>query len=81
MYFNINYFSIQEEKTSDCTILEGKFLTPFEIYLPGLVPQIAQDAHFQIILPLKWRDEAFKPMCVHLAGTGDHVRNIFFISI
>jgi hypothetical protein len=52
--------------------LEGKFVTPLELYLPGLVPKVAQDAHFQIILPLKWKDEDFKPVCLHLAGTGDH---------
>lgn len=62
----------KEELTSDCKILEGKFKTPLEIYLPGLVPDVVQNAHFQILLPLKWNDERFKPMCIHLAGTGDH---------
>ena len=64
---------VKDELTSDCRILEGKFTTPLEIYLPGTVPEVAQDAHFQIILPLKWKDERFKPICIHLAGTGDHV--------
>lgn len=45
-----------------------------ELYLPGLVPKESIEAHFQVILPLKWRDEKYKPICVHLAGTGDHVR-------
>lgn len=62
----------KEELLSDCKILEGKFVTPLEIYMPGLVPDVAQTAHFQIVLPLKWNDERFKPMCIHLAGTGDH---------
>lgn len=62
----------KEELTSDCKILEGKFKTPLEIYLPGLVPDVVQNAHFQILLPLKWNDERYKPMCIHLAGTGDH---------
>uniref|UniRef100_A0AAG5CXB4 Protein ABHD18 n=1 Tax=Anopheles atroparvus TaxID=41427 RepID=A0AAG5CXB4_ANOAO len=62
----------KEELHSDCKILEGKFITPLEIYLPGLVPDVAQNAHFQIVLPLKWNDERFKPICIHLAGTGDH---------
>lgn len=62
----------KEETTSDCKILEGKFKTPLEIYLPGLVPDVVQDAHFQILLPNKWNDERYKPMCIHLAGTGDH---------
>lgn len=62
----------QDEKTSDCRIIEGKFTTPLERFLPGLVPKIVQDAHFQILLPLKWNDEDYKPVCLHLAGTGDH---------
>lgn len=62
----------KEEETADCKILEGKFVTPLEIYLPGLVPDVVQNAHFQILLPHKWNDERFKPMCIHLAGTGDH---------
>lgn len=44
-----------------------------ELYLPGLVPKAAQEAHFQLLLPLKWPDDNFKPVCVHFAGTGDHV--------
>uniref|UniRef100_A0A182K1W4 Protein ABHD18 n=1 Tax=Anopheles christyi TaxID=43041 RepID=A0A182K1W4_9DIPT len=62
----------KEEIHSDCKILEGKFISPLEIYMPGLVPDVAQHAHFQILLPLKWNDERYKPICIHLAGTGDH---------
>uniref|UniRef100_A0A182Y4L2 Uncharacterized protein n=1 Tax=Anopheles stephensi TaxID=30069 RepID=A0A182Y4L2_ANOST len=62
----------KEELHSDCKILEGKFISPLEIYMPGLVPDVAQNAHFQILLPLKWNDERYKPICIHLAGTGDH---------
>lgn len=63
----------KETDTSDSKIIEGKFLTPLELYLPGLVPDEAKDAHFQMILPKKWADEDYKPVCLHLAGTGDHV--------
>lgn len=62
-----------ETDTSDCKIIEGKFLSPFDLYLPGLMPEVAKDAHFQMILPKKWKDEDYKPVCLHLAGTGDHV--------
>lgn len=48
-------------------------MSPLELYLPGLVPKAAKDAHFQMLLPLTWPDENFKPVCVHFAGTGDHV--------
>lgn len=64
---------LQEEKTSDCQIIEGRFVTPLEFHLPGIVPKESVDAHFQMILPLKWKNEKYKPMCVHLAGTGDQV--------
>ncbi|CAH0713723.1 unnamed protein product, partial [Brenthis ino] len=62
----------KEQKLSDCHMLEGYFLTPLEKYLPGIVPQIAQKAHFQILLPVQWPDTRCKPVCLHLAGTGDH---------
>ncbi|XP_004537689.1 protein ABHD18 isoform X1 [Ceratitis capitata] len=62
----------KNEKYAECSILEGKFMSPFELHMPGVVPKAAKEAHFQVILPKKWRDERFKPMCIHLAGTGDH---------
>lgn len=64
----------QEEKSADYHMIEGKFLTPLELYLPGLVPEAARHAYFQMLLPLRWQDERFKPVCIHFAGTGDHVR-------
>lgn len=63
---------IKEEKHQDYTILEGQFLTPLELHLPGIVPKQVQDAHFQVVIPRKWKDQ-YKPICIHLAGTGDHV--------
>jgi hypothetical protein len=65
---------ISETETSDSRVIEGQFKTPLEDCLPGLVPEAVQNAHFQMILPKKWRDENFKPVCIHLAGTGDHVK-------
>uniref|UniRef100_A0A1B0D3Y3 Uncharacterized protein n=1 Tax=Phlebotomus papatasi TaxID=29031 RepID=A0A1B0D3Y3_PHLPP len=47
----------KDEKTSECRVLEGKFVTPFSLYLPGLVPEASQEAHFQVILPHKWNDD------------------------
>lgn len=49
-------------------------MTPLELFLPGLVPEACKDAHFQMILPNTWKNEDYKPVCVHLAGTGDHVK-------
>ncbi|CAG9835214.1 unnamed protein product [Diabrotica balteata] len=58
-------------KKTDCRIIEGKFRSPFANFLPGLVPEAVQDCYFQMLLPLKWKSD-YKPMCIHLAGTGDH---------
>lgn len=69
---------INEQKYPDCLVLEGKFLTPLELHLPGIVPKAAQSAHFQVVLPNNWKDR-HKPMCIHLAGTGDHVSIKIFI--
>ena len=35
-------------------------------------------SHFQLVLPRKWYSHKIKPICLHLAGTGDHVRRSFF---
>uniref|UniRef100_A0A0K8THS9 Protein ABHD18 n=1 Tax=Lygus hesperus TaxID=30085 RepID=A0A0K8THS9_LYGHE len=31
-----------------------------------------KSAHFQMILPVEWKNENYKPICIHMAGTGDH---------
>ncbi|XP_047511815.1 protein ABHD18 isoform X2 [Pieris napi] len=62
----------KEQTLSDCRLLEGYFVTPMERYLPGIVPKIAQKAHFQMLLPNHWPESSCKPVCLHLAGTGDH---------
>lgn len=64
---------LKEEKTSECHIVDGEFFSPMELFLPGIVPKESQKAHFQLVLPLKWKNENCKPICVHFAGTGDHV--------
>lgn len=61
----------QEEVFSDCHIIHGHFLSPFVHHLPGIMPKEVQTARFQMILPKKWSGE-LKPVCLHLAGTGDH---------
>lgn len=66
---------LQHQTLSDCQLFEGYFITPLERYLPGIVPKIAQKAHFQALLPIHWPEKHCKPVCLHLAGTGDHVSN------
>ncbi|CAB3220395.1 unnamed protein product [Arctia plantaginis] len=62
----------KEQNLNDCKLVEGYFVTPLERYLPGIVPEIAQKAHFQALLPIHWPEPDCKPVCLHLAGTGDH---------
>lgn len=62
----------QSQKYADCHIIEGKFRSPFALQMPGLVAPEVQDAFFQMVLPLHWSND-YKPVCIHLAGTGDHV--------
>ncbi|XP_050313195.1 protein ABHD18 isoform X2 [Anthonomus grandis grandis] len=62
---------INTQRQSDCHLIEGKFRSPFALHLPGLVSPEVQDAYFQMVLPLHWTTD-YKPVCIHLAGTGDH---------
>lgn len=52
--------------------LEGKFKSPFSVLVPELVSHEIEDAYFRMLLPLKWKSDVYKPVCIHLAGTGDH---------
>ncbi|KAL0121675.1 hypothetical protein PUN28_006876 [Cardiocondyla obscurior] len=62
----------KDEVWSDCHIIEGQFESPFEKHLPGIMPEKAKTAYFQMVLPPKWSSHKIKPICLHLAGTGDH---------
>ncbi|XP_017089455.2 protein ABHD18 [Drosophila bipectinata] len=62
----------KKEIYSESTLVEGKFITPLELHLPGVVPKASKHAHFQLLIPNKWKSEKHKPVCIHLAGTGDH---------
>lgn len=64
----------KEKPWHDATVLQGKFETPMKHLLPEIVPPEVELAHFQIIVPKSWNWEktTSKPICIHLAGTGDH---------
>uniref|UniRef100_A0A1B6DJY7 Protein ABHD18 n=2 Tax=Clastoptera arizonana TaxID=38151 RepID=A0A1B6DJY7_9HEMI len=62
----------KEEEGSDFRIIEGHFFSPLVHYLPDLVPPESHNAYFQMILPKKWSSDHYKPVCIHMAGTGDH---------
>jgi len=58
---------------SDSITLEGVFQSPLSQYLPDIVPKESHLAYFQALLPKKWPSKNVKPMCIHMAGTGDQV--------
>ncbi|ELU04328.1 hypothetical protein CAPTEDRAFT_223901 [Capitella teleta] len=61
----------KDEAQSEIRILHGHFKSPFVDQLPGIMPKEVETAKFQIILPMQWKSK-LKPVCLHLAGTGDH---------
>ncbi|RZB38807.1 C4orf29 -like, partial [Asbolus verrucosus] len=63
---------INAQIRSGCQIIEGRFWTPFRLYLPTLLVPEIQQVFFQMVVPQKWPTADYRPMCIHLAGTGDH---------
>ncbi|XP_026037467.1 protein ABHD18 isoform X2 [Astatotilapia calliptera] len=59
------------EELADCHVQEGFFISPLEHLVPGILPQEAVKARFQFIVPKRWQKN--RPVCIHLAGTGDHI--------
>ncbi|XP_058049288.1 protein ABHD18 isoform X2 [Ahaetulla prasina] len=59
------------EEQSDCKILDGHFISPLAHYVPDIMPSESITARFQFIVPKRWNNK-YKPVCIHLAGTGDH---------
>ncbi|KAM8968782.1 protein ABHD18 isoform X2 [Sarcophilus harrisii] len=59
------------EEETDCKILEGHFVSPMAHYVPDLMPIESVIARFQFIVPKEWNSK-YRPVCIHLAGTGDH---------
>ncbi|XP_032366522.1 protein ABHD18 isoform X2 [Etheostoma spectabile] len=58
------------EEHADCKIHDGFFISPLEHLVPGILPPEAVKARFQFVVPKRWQKN--RPVCVHLAGTGDH---------
>lgn len=59
------------EEQSDCKILDGHFVSPMAHYVPDIMPVESVIARFQFIVPKEWNSK-YRPVCIHLAGTGDH---------
>ncbi|KAK0154243.1 Protein ABHD18 [Merluccius polli] len=67
----------KKEDQFDCHIHNGYFISPLEHLVPGILPPEAVKARFQFIVPKKWQKN--KPVCIHLAGTGDHNVSDLFV--
>ncbi|KAF3693544.1 Protein ABHD18 [Channa argus] len=63
------YITKTEDHT-DCQIHDGYFISPLEHLVSGILPPEAIKARFQFIVPKRWKKN--RPVCIHLAGTGDH---------
>ncbi|XP_069487199.1 protein ABHD18 isoform X3 [Ambystoma mexicanum] len=64
------YIDKVDEQT-DCKILDGHFISPLSHYVPDVMPSECVTARFQFIVPKEWKSK-HRPVCIHLAGTGDH---------
>jgi hypothetical protein len=60
------------EKSATYSVFDGHFESPMVKYFGDMIPKESQTAKFQLVLPKKWNDSELKPLCIHLAGTGDH---------
>lgn len=70
--------SLQNKTWNGYRVLDGKFQSPLVTYMPDVVPPEVAECYFQIIIPKSWNSQNYRPMCIHFAGTGDHVRFCFF---
>ncbi|XP_066429857.1 protein ABHD18 isoform X1 [Eleutherodactylus coqui] len=59
------------EEQTDCKIFDGHFTSPLVHYVPDVMPSETVTARFQFIVPKEWKSK-YRPVCIHLAGTGDH---------
>lgn len=60
-----------KSKHESYSVVDGHFLSPLVKYYPGLLPKESEQARFQAIIPIN-HSGTKQPMCVQLAGTGDH---------
>lgn len=66
------------EDSEHYRVFDGHFLSPLVHHKADLIPRESHKAYFQLVLPQKWPHRFLKPVCVQLAGTGDHVSLTLF---
>lgn len=59
-------------KKDKCRIIDGHFESPICSILPHIVPQKCRTGYFQLVLPEDRPQSDPGPICIHMAGTGDH---------
>ncbi|XP_022704859.1 protein ABHD18-like isoform X1 [Varroa jacobsoni] len=62
----------REWKRGSYRLIEGHFISPLVHYMADIVPQESHKAYFQLLVPNEWRHPKLRPVCLQLAGTGDH---------
>ena len=72
-------FSLQTYDEGQVTIMEGQFPSPLEKHLPHVLPERSKMAYFKAVLPRRYLSGDYRPVCIHLAGTGDHVSQHSFV--
>lgn len=63
---------LNQQTCGNYTVIHGKFDTPLVHYLPDVINPEIRNAYFEMIIPTKWKSKYHRPLCIHLAGTGDH---------
>lgn len=63
---------LNEQSFEDYQLIEGTFHSPLAHFLPDVVVPEVRPARFQLIFPKKCKSNMYRPLCIHLAGTGDH---------
>jgi hypothetical protein len=68
---HISIDKVQLDESGEYKLIDGHFRSPFADHLPGLLPTVAENAYFQLVLPVEWKGPD-RPVCIQMAGTGDH---------
>jgi len=64
----ISIDKVKLDESGEFQIIDGHFFSPLAQHLPGLLPKVAENAYFQLIVPEKWKTQD-RPLCIHMAGT------------
>lgn len=63
----------KDKSYADFEVANGRFRSPLVDYVGDVVHPDIAEARFQILIPKEWSSSTgYRPMCIHLAGTGDH---------